>query len=95
MIPYRSFTIASHSHFRESALAWEKTVSTFGGRLIGLAEWNREDTGLSLRDEIIAYCEAAGGVTAEAGAIRDGRLRVLQDDIPYEHHLLLHQPALP
>jgi 2',3'-cyclic-nucleotide 2'-phosphodiesterase (5'-nucleotidase family) len=97
-VPYRRYTVACNSHFREAATAWERTVSTFGGRLISLRDWSHEDTELSLRDEIIAYCESIGGVTAAGGAARDGRVRVVQDGpadgTSHEYHLLLDQPAL-
>ena len=71
-----TFLIASHTFFRESALPWEAWVQQPALPLVNTRAWPYAETGLFLRAEIVAYIEAHGGVTAVAGARKDGRLHM-------------------
>ncbi len=81
----RSFLIACSSFVRQASLPWEKLVLSQAEvyvaqftklPLLDIHIWPRLDTNLFLRDELIAYIRAHGGVTQESGAQRDGRLQV-------------------
>ncbi|MEZ4516573.1 MAG: hypothetical protein R3C44_06950 [Chloroflexota bacterium] len=48
-----------------------------------------------LRDELLHYIEANGGITAASGARRDGRVRILLETVDHEHRSLFDQPAFP
>lgn len=76
--PDRVYTIACPSFVRQLAGPWERRAAAELGFIpLTLQPWPASDTGLFLRQEIMTYIEQAGGVTAAAGAQRDGRLRVL------------------
>jgi 5'-nucleotidase/UDP-sugar diphosphatase len=76
----RSFLVVCNSFFREAAIAWERyATQQIELPLVNLREWPRIDTDLFLRDEMIDYIREHGGVTAEAGARRDGRLEIVQN----------------
>ncbi len=73
----RSFLIACSSFVRQASLPWEKYVAQFTKLpLLDIHIWPRLDTNLFLRDELIAYIRAHGGVTQASGAQRNGRLQV-------------------
>ncbi len=72
---HRSFLVACSSFIRQPARAWEGyEVSRLS--LMDIQTFTYLDTGLFLRDELVVYIREHGGVTAEAGAVRDGRLVV-------------------
>ena len=73
----RSFLIACSSFVRQASRSWEKYVAQFTKLpLLDIHVWPRLDTNLFLRDELIAYIRAHGGVTKASGAHRDGRLEI-------------------
>lgn len=74
----RTFLAACTSFVREPAAAWEKLAKhNHQLSLFDLHSLSHIDTGLFLRREIIHYIREKGGVTAEAGARRDGRLQLI------------------
>lgn len=74
----RTFVVACPSFVRQLAAAWERYAAAELGFLpLSLAQWPMADTGLFVRHELVSYIKEAGGVTAAAGARRDGRVRVL------------------
>ncbi len=76
--PERILTVACPSFVRQLAESWERRAAAELGFVpLALQPWPAADTGLFLRQELMTYLEQAGGVTAAAGARRDGRLRVL------------------
>jgi 2',3'-cyclic-nucleotide 2'-phosphodiesterase (5'-nucleotidase family) len=76
----RSFLVACSSFFRAAAISWERYATRqLDLPLVNPREWPRTDTNLFLRDEMIDYIREHGGVTAEAGARRDGRLEIVQN----------------
>jgi 2',3'-cyclic-nucleotide 2'-phosphodiesterase (5'-nucleotidase family) len=78
----QTFTIACHSFIRGSARSWEDAYAGSGLPLIDIYHWHYEDTGLFLRDELLAVIRQYGGVTAAGGLRRDGRL-MLQRAAPF------------
>ncbi len=66
----RSFLLACSSYLGHS------TASQPG--MTGASSWPHLETHLLLRDELVAHIRDSGGITAEAGARRDGRLQVIQ-----------------
>jgi 5'-nucleotidase/UDP-sugar diphosphatase len=76
----RDFLVACSTFFRAAAITWEKyATQQLDLPLVNPREWPRIDTDLFLRDEMIDYIREHGGVTAEAGARRDGRLEIVQN----------------
>lgn len=74
----RTFLVACPSFVRQLAAPWERHAAAELGFLpVSLAQWPLADSGLFVRHELVAYIKEAGGVTAAAGARRDGRVRVL------------------
>lgn len=73
----RTFRVASSGCVRRQAQAWEEDVVQ-QGRLdpFRLADLPQRSTDLVLRDELMTYIKAHGGVTEKGGARRDGRLHV-------------------
>lgn len=72
------YTVAAPSFVRQLAAPWERRAAAeLGFTPISLARWPASDTGLFLRHELTTFIEQAGGVTAAAGAQRDGRVQVL------------------
>lgn len=72
------FTIAGTSFLREYASSWEiidEQRSTCD--LMDLNRITAVDTDIFLRREITAYIQENGGVTRESGALKDGRLKVM------------------
>jgi 5'-nucleotidase/UDP-sugar diphosphatase len=73
----RVFQVACTSFMHTPAGAWERQagdrlrVSFFDPRLLP-----KEDTSLFVRNELVAFIRAQGGVTAAGGAQRDGRVAV-------------------
>lgn len=73
----RIFQVACTSFMHTPAGAWERQagdrlrVSFFDPRLLP-----KEDTSLFVRNELVAFIRAQGGVTAAGGAQRDGRVVV-------------------
>jgi 2',3'-cyclic-nucleotide 2'-phosphodiesterase (5'-nucleotidase family) len=75
----RSFAIVCTSFVRELAASWERYGRrTLNLPLMDIGQVSHLDTPLFLRDELVEYIKEHGGVTAEGGAKRDGRLRVLR-----------------
>jgi len=80
------FVAACASFVREPARTWEAEAARTGRLdLFSLHQAPHRDTGLFLRQELITYILEHGGVTAQAGARRDGRL-VIQDDAILTSH---------
>ena len=76
--PEHVYTVACPSFVRQLAGPWERRAAADLGFLpLSLQRWTAVDTGLFLRQELLAYIEQAGGVTGAAGVRRDGRVRVL------------------
>lgn len=78
----RTFLVACTSFFREAAHPWEEYASQ--KLLIPITDMSaatQTETGLLMRDEMIAYIREHGGVTTEAGARRDGRLSIAVDPV--------------
>jgi 5'-nucleotidase/5'-nucleotidase/UDP-sugar diphosphatase len=90
--PTHRLIIASHSHFRQSADAWERRAWMTDRPYLSPI-WTTRPTELFLRDELLAYIEDSGGILASSGARCDGRVRVIAAHTDHEHHCLLHQPA--
>jgi hypothetical protein len=67
------FTVACTSFMHMLANAWEHTADE---HLLNAHTLPKADTYRFVRDELIAYIRSHGGVTAESGARRDGRLGV-------------------
>ncbi len=73
----RSFLIACSSFTRHASAPWEKHIAEFTDLpLLDIHIWPRLNTDLFLRDQLIAYIRANGGVTEQGGARRDGRLQI-------------------
>jgi 2',3'-cyclic-nucleotide 2'-phosphodiesterase (5'-nucleotidase family) len=73
----RTFLVACTSFLREAAHPWERYASRrLNLPVVGVPADAHVETDLLVRDEMIAYIREHGGVTAEAGARRDGRLRI-------------------
>ena len=73
----RTILIACTSFCREAALSWERYVSqNLHMPLTGLPIASCIETGLLVRDGMIAFIQQHGGVTQEAGVRRDGRLTI-------------------
>jgi 5'-nucleotidase / UDP-sugar diphosphatase len=84
----RVYCVACPSFVRQLAAPWERRAAAeLGLSPLSLARWPASDTGLFLRHELTAFIEQAGGVTAAAGAQRDGRVQVLWST------LISRQPA--
>lgn len=75
--PERIFLIACGSFVRGPAAPWEASAQGISRRLFDLQQALQECTQLCVRDLLVDFITAYGGVLAEAGARRDGRLRVL------------------
>jgi 2',3'-cyclic-nucleotide 2'-phosphodiesterase (5'-nucleotidase family) len=75
----RSLLVACTSFCREAARPWERYASqTLRMPCLDLLAAALIETDLLVRDELIAYILEQGGVTAEGGARRDGRLTILE-----------------
>jgi 2',3'-cyclic-nucleotide 2'-phosphodiesterase (5'-nucleotidase family) len=73
----RTLLIACTSFCREAALPWERSTSQNSTmHLTGLPLDDHIETGLLVRDEMIAFIRQNGGVTREAGLRRDERLTI-------------------
>lgn len=77
---HRSFLVACSSFIRQPARAWESYESSRLA-LMDIQTFTHLDTGLFLRDELVAYIREHGGVTAQAGVARDGRLVVSREQV--------------
>lgn len=76
--PDRVYSVACPSFVRQLAGPWERRAAAeLGFMPLTLQPRPASDTGLFLRQELMAFIEQAGGVTTAAGAQRDGRVRVL------------------
>jgi len=72
-----TFYAASTCFVRTLSLPWESGLEgSIKDRLIRLDDLPYQETELQLRDEITAYIRHHGGITAEGGAVRDGRLQI-------------------
>jgi 2',3'-cyclic-nucleotide 2'-phosphodiesterase (5'-nucleotidase family) len=75
----RGLLLACTSFCREAALPWERYASqTLRMPYTDLLAAAQIETNLLVRDEMIAYILEHGGVTAEGGARRDGRLSIVE-----------------
>lgn len=77
----QEFFIAGTSFIREYAHSWEiinRQQEAFD--LIDLHNLQSVDTDLFLRRELVNFIQEKGGITSETGAIRDGRMIVLEED---------------
>ena len=72
----RTFLVASSNFARMPAAAWESFVAR-DLALMHIHNLPHLDTNLFLRKELVKYITNAGGVTEEAGAKRDGRVRII------------------
>lgn len=73
----RAFLVASTSFVRGPAVAWESYArQALHLPLVSLDELPHEYTHLYVRDLMVAYITAHGGVLASSGAYRDGRLEL-------------------
>lgn len=73
----QTFTVACTSFMHMLANPWEHVAAGQGQPpLLNMHTLPKTDTYRFVRDELIAYIRAHGGVTAEGGAQRDGRLVV-------------------
>ncbi len=72
----RTFLAASSSFVRKPAAAWESYVSQ-DLALMQLQGLPQHGTNLFLRNELASYIINNGGVTAKAGAKRDGRVTLI------------------
>lgn len=89
------FLLATHSHFRASAAAWEKLHWPAGIKRVDRRDWPVIETGLSLREECLYYIQQHGGITRASGARLDGRLRVAEPEPDDEYRHVFHQPPFP
>jgi 5'-nucleotidase / UDP-sugar diphosphatase len=77
----RTFRVAAPNFVRELAGVWEKSVGhTPFGSAPDLKHYPCQKTEIFLRREMLAHIKQAGGVTREAGAVCDGRLRILEPE---------------
>ena len=75
--PDREFVVACTSFMHMLANTWQKQASNrWHMQWFDPHTLPKEDTPLFLRDELVAYIRAHGGVTAEGGCRRDGRVVV-------------------
>lgn len=72
----RTFIMACPSFTHALANSWEETVRNSLRLAFNAHTLPKKDTHRLVRNELIAYIRAHGGVTAESGARRDGRLAV-------------------
>jgi 5'-nucleotidase / UDP-sugar diphosphatase len=70
-----TFRIAASSFLRQLCRRWERGQGE--PALFDLCGLPVEQTGLSLREALVAHVLESGGVTASGGLIRDGRVRFL------------------
>lgn len=89
------FLLATHSHFRASAAAWEKIHWLAGIPRIDRQHWPVIETELSLREECLDYMQQHGGIKRSTGARLDGRLQVVEPDVGDEYRYVFHQPPFP
>ena len=72
---HEPLVFACSSFARVLAAAWERRAPGDGVCPWDWHELPRHDTGLALRDQVLAFVRAHGGVSVQAGLRRDGRLR--------------------
>ncbi|NPV77377.1 MAG: bifunctional metallophosphatase/5'-nucleotidase [Anaerolineae bacterium] len=72
----RRYTVASTSFFRMLCRRWERDTTSSGVSLFNIHEVPCTPTSLSLRELMVEYLLRYGGVTPEAGARLDGRIKV-------------------
>lgn len=75
--PTRSLLVASSSFLRELAAGWERKIASKGLAILDLHALPVEQTGLALREELVAYVREHGGVTPRNGLVRDARVALL------------------
>lgn len=74
----RTFLAACTNFVREPAATWEELATqVYQLPIFDLHHLSHIDTHLFVRREVIHYIREQGGVTAEAGARRDGRLTIV------------------
>lgn len=72
----RTFTMACTSFTHMLSSTWEQTTREGLHLSLNTHELPKQDTHRFVRNELLAHIRAHGGVTAESGARRDGRLIV-------------------
>ncbi|MCP4168471.1 MAG: bifunctional metallophosphatase/5'-nucleotidase [Chloroflexi bacterium] len=73
----RSYLVASTSFLRGPAKSWETyAYSSVTQHCVDVRQLPQEYTNLFIRDLLVNHIVAHGGVLAEGGVIRDGRLRI-------------------
>lgn len=72
----RTFVMACTSFTQTLANPWEQTARDDLHLFLNAAALPKRDTHRFVRNELLAYIHSHGGVTAESGAQRDGRLVV-------------------
>lgn len=72
-----SFLVACSSYLRAGAAAWEAHAAQRFS-VANPRAWPKIETNLLLRDELVTYIRDFGGITAAAGARRDGRLQIIR-----------------
>ena len=76
----RSFQLVCSSFIRELAEPWERYArTTLGLPIMDIDLVSHLDTPLYMRDELVTYITANGGVTEAGGAKRDGRVQIVTD----------------
>ena len=77
----RSFLVASGSFLRGPAATWERYADqALSLSLFQIHQIPFLDTRLFVRDLMVRHISEHGGVTPEGGAVRDGRLQIVQVD---------------
>jgi 2',3'-cyclic-nucleotide 2'-phosphodiesterase (5'-nucleotidase family) len=72
----REFVVACTSFTRGPASDWERQSAAMQLPVVDIRAIAKEDTGLFMRDEVIAHIVEVGGLTEKTGAVVDGRLRI-------------------
>ncbi|MAT41191.1 MAG: serine/threonine protein phosphatase [Anaerolineaceae bacterium] len=74
----KEFLIAGTNFIREYADSWENTENYRNNcPLVDLNRYQRSDTDIFLRTEMVTYIQEKGGITYETGAVCDGRLKIV------------------
>ena len=77
--PKDSLTIATTSFTRQRSKNWENTLEPqLLDQLVDLNNYHHTETEIFLRQEMVSYIHAHGGVSSAGGAKRDGRLMIFK-----------------
>jgi 5'-nucleotidase/UDP-sugar diphosphatase len=71
------FIVAGSRFVRGLACSWQTEMAGGDLSLVDIGCWPCDSTNFYIRDELLAYIRDKGGVTPQAGARRDGRLKVI------------------